>query len=637
MAGATRTQRDRWSRAGSDLKIYRRNRQLLWQTSEKRKPEVVVRSDKIAGETRQARKLFDAATPRVEPFRQGRHKGYRVLLSAFPDCDIQMSVVFAIDAGSDELLVEAAPHGGSDRVQQIDNFYCIEKPVSAGGYVVVPHGSGYLVPAEAAEKLEAGSLARNVIGYRYTLPLFGMVKGADAFFQIVDSYWDCSVATEHLPGDRSSLNFHWLPSLGELRYPCRFRMRFAEGLDHVGMAKAYRKHAQAQGLFRTLHDKAKGLPAIRQYVGGIEYRWVGWKGGDNERALSDASRLRESGLSVNFFFPKWASKGYPEEQGYSADAGWQAFIRPEPVREGWKGLAGFAESIRNQGGLVKIMINPNTNFEGAPAYDPAKASLHEAGQSRRFPALSTVFGPQVLQQALDSLQKNGLKPDALYFDGFSAHSGHGEDFSAQHPVTRREGLDHQIECFRETRRRGIIPGAELPRFWAVADCDFFFFDSGWSADRLPVGEPIPLFQLVFRECYAACFSGGGYGRYDWPKEKNPRLYELLFGAAPGYNWMLPYIDGFPGLGLHGGVPIGEWGEERMQRRIEWLRRWSAFYQAVAYAEMTTHEFLNSDRTLQRTRFANGVTAEFDMARGLCRIHGVRGFSGEWEKPHEGSL
>jgi hypothetical protein len=372
-------------------------------------------------------------------------------------------------------------------------------------------------------------------------------------------------------------------------------------------------------------------------VGGIEYRWVGWKGDDNERALSDTSRLKDSGLNVNFFFPKWASKGYPEEQGYSADAGWQAFIRPEPVREGWKGLAGFAESIRSRGGLVKVMINPNTNFEGALAYDPVKASIDEAGQPRRFPALSTVFGPQVLKQALDSLRENGLKPDALYFDGFSAHSGHGEDFSPQHPVSRREGLNYQLECFRETRRRGIIPGAELPRFWAVADCDFFFFDSGWSADRLPIGEPIPLFQLVFRECYAACFSGGGYGRYDWPKEKNPRLYELLLGTAPGYNWMLPYIDGFPGLGLHGGVPIKEWGEERMQRRIEWMRRWSAFYRAIAYSEMTSHEFLSPDWTLQRTRFANGVTAEFNMAQGLCRIQGVPTFSGQWEKPHEGSL
>jgi hypothetical protein len=173
----------------------------------------------------------------------------------------------------------------------------------------------------------------------------------------------------------------------------------------------------------------------------------------------------------------------------------------------------------------------------------------------------------------------------------------------------------------------------LARFWCIADCDFFFF-TDWSADRLPVGEPIPLFELVFHECYAACFSGGGYGKYDWPRERHPRLYELLFGSAPGYNWMLPYAKNVPGLGLEGGVPINDWGERRMQQRIDWLRRWSSYYKTVAYSEMTSHEFLNPARTLQRVRFANGVSAEFDMARVLLKVSGVPGFSGDWEEPPE---
>ena len=85
------------------------------------------------------------------------------------------------------------------------------------------------------------------------------------------------------------------------------------------------------------------------------------------------------------------------------------------------------------------------------------------------------------------------------------------------------------------------------------------------------------------------------------------------------------------------MPIRDWGQERMQYRIAWLRRWSAFYQAIAYSEMVSHEFLNSERSLQCVRYANGVSAEFDMQRQLCRITGVRGFNGDWEKPHEGAL
>ena len=54
----------------------------------------------------------EATNRRIERFRQGRHKGYRVKLSTFPGCDVQMDVVFAIDAGNNELLVEVRDERG---------------------------------------------------------------------------------------------------------------------------------------------------------------------------------------------------------------------------------------------------------------------------------------------------------------------------------------------------------------------------------------------------------------------------------------------------------------------------------------------------------------------------------------------
>ena len=162
----------------------------------------------------------------------------------------------------------------------------------------------------------------------------------------------------------------------------------------------------------------------------------------------------------------------------------------------------------------------------------------------------------------------------------------------------------------------------------IPHCDFFFF-TDWASDRLRVGEPIPLFQLVFHECYIAHFSGGGYGGgYDWWPDRTPRLYEFLFAAAPSYNW----LPGGDLLERKLKVPIEDWNSESTKRQIEWLKRWSTYYQAVAYSEMISHEFLNAERTLQRVRFANGVAAEFDMARNMFRIVGVNGFTGNWEKP-----
>jgi hypothetical protein len=70
----------------------------------------------------------------------------------------------------------------------------------------------------------------------------------------------------------------------------------------------------------------------------------------------------------------------------------------------------------------------------------------------------------------------------------------------------------------------------------------------------------------------------------------------------------------------------------MQRRLEWLRLWHAYFQAVGYAEMTSHQFLNGDRTLQRVEYANGAAAEFDLAQGRFRVQGVDGIQEDWQAP-----
>jgi len=187
-----------------------------------------------------------------------------------------------------------------------------------------------------------------------------------------------------------------------------------------------------------------------------------------------------------------------------------------------------------------------------------------------------------------------------------------------------------------TRRLGTMPGGELPRFWCIDNCDYFWY-SDWASNRLTnvptrestdcVGELIPLFQVVFNDCCIVGFSGGGHEAYvkgvDWWHDRTPRLYELLACSAPCYNW-LPQNH----------VPVNDWDSDIAKAKFDWLGRRSAFFQAVAMSEMTAHRFLSDDYKKHRIEFANGVWAEFDMAKNLCRISGVEGFSGDWEPPCE---
>lgn len=615
------------------LAILARDGRLLWESATSQGPAMTVRT--THGDL-PALPLSSASDSTVSGFDEGRHQGHALRLSGFKGADVTLELVFAVDPNADELLVQVAQIGGSDTVVSVDHLYRFEKPVTDGGYVVLPHGSGYLIPAECPDCLPGQGTKGGFIGTRWSLPMFGMVRGNDAMCVIVETWWDCEVEAEHAPGDRSALDFNWRGSLGKLGYPRRLLVQFTEGMDYAAMAKLYRAYAQSHRLLCTLEEKATQTPVIQRYIKNVLFRWPAWNADEGPAVVSDIRKMGEIGLGINFFFPKWSSSGYSPERGTAttANAGWQAYLLKDPVPGGWQTLVEFAETVRELGCTLQGFVCPRTQEPEGPQYDESRWPRDADGQL--IHDLSAHDALDRTNCVLDGLEARGLEYDVLYFDGYSAHHGLPKDFSPSHPVTRRQTFEAQNACFAETRRRGLMPGGELARFWCIAECDYFFF-TDWSSDRLantpnqgapaPVGEPIPLFQLVFHDCYIAGFSGGGYALYapgyDWWADRTPRLYELLFASAPAHNW-LP----------KGRVPVPDWDSDKMNRRLAWLKRWSSFYRAVAMSEMVSHRFLSPDRSKQCVEFANGVAAELDMISNQFRVHGVPGFSDDWEKPEE---
>jgi hypothetical protein len=561
--------------------------------------------------------LGSAGQRDLEAFDDGAHRGQRLKLSAFPNAgDLELTLIYAL-AESGELLVQVEQTGGENTVSRIAGLYDWQLAPAADAYTVVPKGSGYII---RSDQPAAVSLT-GFIGAAYALPMAGMVRGNETCYFIVDTWWDATITFNHQPANGTSVSLDWPASLGKLGYARQVRFRFAQGLDHVGMAKGYRRDLIDRGQFSTLAERARTLPALSKYLSGIEYRWVGWNPEQYAQTLKNIRQFQAAGLPVSFFFPKWPARGYSVERSKlsAQNAGWQGFLQPMPVPGGWPRAREMANAARDLGCAIKIMVNPNLYFADAPAYDPDKAS-------GVWPALSDNHKAWAIALMLDNLESKGVKFEALYFDGDSAASGHREHSSkAGGPVSRRAGYEGQSGAFRETRSRGIVPGGELARFWAIADCSFFFF-MDWSADRLRNAEPIPWLQLAMGDCYSAHFSGGGYyneGKYDWYEDRHPRLYELMYKAIPSHNW------------LPGGsrvIQAEDWGTDKMNRRLEWLKKWHQYYQKVRYAEMLNHEYVNASRTLQRVTFDNGVVADFDLDRGMYRVAGVQGFSGDWETP-----
>ncbi len=585
--------------------------------------------------------LHSAAQVEVSPFQDLGFAGHRIELSGFADSDARLELVLAISP-EDILLVEVAQTGGLD-VRQVEHLFCFRKPVTHGGAMILPHGSGYLIGADCPDALPGSCPQDDMIGGRWSLPLFGFTRDLMGMCLIVEDWWDCQVKAIHEPGDASALDVNWAPSLGKLSYRRRMKVHFAEGMDHAAMAKIYREqYARPQGLVRTLAEKAKDTPAINEYIKRILVRWPAWDPDLRDPVLQDLKRFRQMGFDVTLFFPKWPSKGYSKEQstGTTADGGWMAWVHPAPVPGGWAQLKRFFDDVHDLGILNQGFMNPGCHVPESPAFDAHRLPRDEAGN---LPSLIPDFGynyfcshddVERVTGAVEHAAAQGLKFDALYFDGYTAHVGVCEDFSPEHPLTRRQNFEAESQAMAHARRIGTMPGGELARFWCLDNCDFFFY-SDWSSDRLTnvptqsstdcVGEWVPLFQLVFSDCCMAGFSGGGHEAYvkgvDWWHDRTPRVYELMSCSAPCYNW-LPQNS----------VPVTDWDSDAAKAKFAWLRRRSSFFQAVAMTQTTDHRFFDDDHKLHRIEFANGVWAQFNTAENLCRVSGVEGFSGEWEEP-----
>ena len=102
---------------------------------------------------------FENAEVSRASFDDGQYRGYTLSFSDFEGYDVGLEVIFAIDPTADELMIQATPVegrssgiGGTDMVVGLEHFYRFEKPVSDGGYMVIPHGSGYLIPADCPDE-----------------------------------------------------------------------------------------------------------------------------------------------------------------------------------------------------------------------------------------------------------------------------------------------------------------------------------------------------------------------------------------------------------------------------------------------------------------------------------------------------
>ena len=104
---------------------------------------------------------------------------------------------------------------------------------------------------------------------------------------------------------------------------------------------------------------------------------------------------------------------------------------------------------------------------------------------------------------------------------------------------------------------------------------------------------LPLWELVYHDCVVAQWYWGDYNNKLPAIWRKRDLFNALYGTPPMYMFS-------PDM----------WEKDKRVRPE--LQDGAPVARATGYSEMTDHRFLTPDRSVQQTRFANGVrvTANF---------------------------
>lgn len=518
-----------------------------------------------------------------------------------------------------DVVFEVAPEGMAGRRRPREVLYPRHflLPARAGAYATFPFGQGSIIPAEwdgAFHHREgyAEAVANWLGGY----------TGQTGYCGIAETPHDLYQAVDHRPGQPASVFFHWLGSLGELRYARRARFRFEKGLDYVRQAKLYRRHCRDIGWFRSMADKAAENPNVRRLVGAPivcvpicnrRERTMEYTATPFADAAGYVERFREASGIKNALVhvDGWGYWGY--------DAMHPDVLPPNSECGGAAGLAEMARRVKAAGYLFGLHDQYIDFYAHAPSYDERLGIVLEDGRPARVNRwCGGLCGHLCYTQIPKYVERNYFRgvhrsypiyhnsasiwqiaaPTASYLDCFCR--GGVECWSTDHPMTRTEGRQVHNEVFQLVRNgadgQRVVLSVEHPRDYSIPYLDF-----GWGISHLAtdvpnvegkmqtqvVGTPVPLWHLAFHD--ALCLPSGG------------DLVEALLYAQAPYFWLRGQAVSAP--------------EIRQKKVLLDL------HEEAAFAEMTDHAILSADGTAQKCTYAGGLEVEVNKRTGTYRITG----------------
>jgi len=511
------------------------------------------------------------------------------------------------------------------------------------GCLVFPYNQGIILPVGGVEN----GVARYAGAYTWStgmLPIqatvrpsmrwFGARKGESSFIAIIDTPDDAMVhfvANDKIESGTpriASLHPVWLGSHLRLGYARSITYRFIPGADHVRMAKAFREYARKNGLFRSMDEKVKALPAADRLLGApvlwthcgytktvrdveAHPRYTGIERlvGSFDEVLERLRYLKRHGVERAFVvLTCWERTG----GGVEEPDHWP----PNPKLGGLEQFKKiFSEEVARElpGYLLTFYNIYNDMYANAPSFDrrwliknpdgsPAAGGYWQGG-------LCYLICPTQYRHFADrdfAEYHRHLRLEAMFYDNVANLQ---ECFDPDHPLTRTQHRQVKSAFLDHTVAQGWVTGVEVGT-WAATDWmvpHLHFVDGivgawGWPAREMSEACVLtPLWDLVFHDAVV---------NYWW--HWNAYTYRTSHLMSKAYTWqdqvLVDILCANPGSWTIRPVGLAYWAEI-MQQVVPLM---SALSRGLARVEMTDHAFLSPDTFVQTTRWGDGteITVNF---------------------------
>ena len=569
-------------------------------------------------------------------------------------------------AASEELPVES--------VRLLDDAFWVTDVEK--GYVVVPVREGLFVPADSGL---AFTNRFDTYGYEGChMAMFGIVKdGAAALVTWNDPYAAAELKSSLPNGTPTAATQVLAPSLLLRKSAKACRVEFLGRGDYVAVAKAYREVAKQKGWLVTWKEKLKDHPDRAKYFGASNYKL--WSTLD--RRMNEES-TKEERVRVNWTFDEaaqvaehlkrdlklekvlfimggWIHRGYDNQH--------PDILPTAPECGGDASFADACRRIRALGYILSLHDNYQDIYRDSPSWNEryvqknADGSLGKGGHWAGGRAYITCskMALELARPNLPAVKK--LSGADSYFIDTTYAAGLQECFDKEHPLTRADDIRWKQAISDYAREVFGSFGSECGREWAIPHADFFEGLTGvsgsWYHNKELPGQlgasVVPLFELVYRDCIAMY---GKYG-YDPTKAAEYVLHHITIGRPLNYHIIPPHlywkkVAGDNSLSPTGGEGKGEgaalftradhgWAEgmhvvDRFVKNTHEIL--SPLNEITARVPMTQHEFLSSDRKVQRSVFGTGSDATVAIVNASAKpFRSKSKFGGEVELPPFGFI